>query len=213
MFCSQCGAKAAGKFCSACGAPLLALAPAADLVDPQPPADWSDLIDYAALLRIPVVQQRIARSAAQSKKHMTGEDFLEMYGAALGKLSGVPLPMAKMAPYVQSWAAKLGMKTGKARGQIVPTPPGEVIVSLLCSLARHGREMRSVQQLADGCVLTASLPSDFWALEGNLILAVARHSRGTQVDARTDIQGQAFDWGKSTRCLDELFQELTAAAA
>ena len=46
----------------------------------------------------------------------------------------------------------------------------------------------------------------------HLILAVARHDGGTQVDARTDIQGQVFDWGKSTRCLEELFRELSAAA-
>jgi hypothetical protein len=214
MFCSQCGAKAAGKFCSACGAPLLAIVPGpnADDHNPQPTIDWQNLVDYAALLRVAEVRDRIAASAAQSKKHMTGEDFLEMYGAALGKLSGVPLPMAKMAPYVQSWAAKLGMKTGKSRSQFFASPPGAVLVSLLCSLARHGREMRSVQQLEDGCVLTASLPSDFWSMEGNLILAVARHAGGTQVDARTDIQGQVFDWGKSTRCLEELFRELSAAA-
>jgi hypothetical protein len=214
MFCSQCGAKAAGKFCSACGAPLLAIVPGpnADEHNPQPPIDWQNLVDYAALLRIPEVRDRIAASAAQSKKRMTGEEFLEMYGAALGKFTGVPLPMAKMAPYVQSWAASLGMKTGKSRTQFIPSPPGTVIVSLLCSLARHGREMRSVQQFADGCVLKASLPSDLWSMEGNLILAVARRPGGAQVDARTDIQGQVFDWGKSTRCLDELFRELSAAA-
>jgi hypothetical protein len=213
MFCSQCGVKAAGKFCSSCGAPLLAIVPGpnADDLDAQP-IDWQNSIDYEALLRVREVRDRIAASAAQSKKHMTGEDFLEMYGAALGKITGVPLPMAKLAPLVQSWASKLGMKTGKSRSEFVSEPPGAVIVSLLCSLARHGREMRSVQQAADGCVLTASLPSDFWSMEGNLILAVARRPGGTQVDARTDIQGQVFDWGKSTRCLEELFRELSAAA-
>ena len=87
MFCSQCGAKAAGKFCSSCGAPLLAIVPGpnADDHDPQPPIDWKDLVDYETLLRVPEVRDRIAKSGAQSKKRMTGEEFLDMYGAALGK--------------------------------------------------------------------------------------------------------------------------------
>jgi hypothetical protein len=214
MFCSQCGAKAAGKFCSACGAPLLAIAPATNLDDhdPQPPIDWKNSVNYETLLQVPEVRDRIAKSAAQSKKHMTGEEFLDMYGAALGKLSGVPLPMGKMAPFFQSMGARLGFKTGKSRTQLIAAPPGSVLVALLCSLARHGREVRSVQQLADGCVLTAALPSDLFALEGDLILGVARHPGGTRIDARTDIQGQWFDWGKSTRCLDDLFRDLTAAA-
>jgi hypothetical protein len=202
--------KATGKFCSDCGAALgAATGPDAD---PLPPVEWSNSVDYEVLLRIPDVRDRMARSAARSKKRMTGEEFLDMYGAALGKLSGVPLPMGKMAPYVQSVAAKLGMKTGKARSEFIAAPPGRVIVSLLCSLASHGRELRSVEQLSDGCVLVASLPSDVFALAGDLIIAVARHTGGTLVEARTDIRGQLYDWGKSARCLEQVFGELNAAA-
>jgi hypothetical protein len=51
-----------------------------------------------------------------------------------------------------------------------------------------------------------------FALAGDLIIAVARHTGGTLVEARTDIQGQLYDWGKSTRCLEQLFGELNAAA-
>ncbi len=144
MFCSQCGAKAAGKFCSSCGAPLLAVVPRPDPVEPQAAVDWSNSVDYEVLLSAPEVRERLARSAEKSKKRMTGEEFLDVYGGVLGKLSGVPLPMGKLAPYVQSMAARLGMKTGKSRSELIAAPPGAVIVALLCALrAMAGRCGRS----------------------------------------------------------------------
>ncbi|QEG37795.1 hypothetical protein Pr1d_51420 [Bythopirellula goksoeyrii] len=214
MFCSECGAKAAGKFCSSCGAKLTAMDSAAiETIDL--PIDWSDVSDYETLLRIPEVRDRIAESAAQSKKSLTGEDFLDMYGNALGKLAGLPikLPMASLAQFAQSTYAKLGVKTGKEKSKFVVQPPGKVIVSLLCSLARSGRAIRGVHQLADGCVIVAALPSDMLALEGELIIKVCRSPGGTQVEAKTEIPGQMFDWGKSTRCLESLLSELTRVAA
>jgi hypothetical protein len=216
MFCSECGAKAAGKFCSACGA-RLTLGPD-DHVVPfvEPVGDWSNVTDYQTLLRIPEVRDRIARSAAQSKRSMTGEEFLELYGNAVGKLAGLPvkLPMSSLARWAQSTYAKLGVKTDKSRTQSYSTPPGTLLVTLLCALARDGRALRSVHQLSDGCTLVAALPSDLFALEGDLVVTVTRAADGgSYVEARTDIPGQMFDWGKSTRCLDALLAELTSAAA
>jgi hypothetical protein len=33
---------------------------------------------------------------------------------------------------------------------------------------------------------------------------------GTLVEAATNVPGQLYDWGKSQRCLDELFAEVAA---
>lgn len=211
MFCSECGAKAKGKFCSACGHKLTDDAPAVA----SPPIDWSDIIDYETLLKIPDVRERIVRAGAQAKKSITGEEFLEMYGSALGKLAGlpIPLPMTKIAHFTQSTYAKMGVQTGKSRSEFLARPAGTVLVSVLCSLARHGRVLRAAQQCADGCVLIAALPSDLFALEGDLIISVSRTRGGTQVEAQTQIKGQLFDWGKSTRCLNAMFAELVSAAA
>lgn len=214
MFCSECGDRAVGKFCSACGARLQGGGGVIPFV--EPPVDWSNLVDYEALLRVSEVRDRIARSAAQSKKKMTGEEFLEIYGNALGKLSGLPvkLPMSSFARFLQSTYAKMGVKTGKSRAQFYATPPGTLLVSLLCALAREGRTLRTVHQLSDGCTLVAALPSDMLALEGDLILTVTRSGYGrSHVDARTDIPGQMFDWGKSTRCLEGLLANLALPAA
>jgi hypothetical protein len=209
MYCSQCGAKAAGKFCSGCGAPLLALTPGPELVL----VDWKNSLDYEALLRVPEVRDRIARSAAQCKRHMTGEQFLDICEKAFGKFAGVPLPFATIAQFAQSFHARLGIKTGKSRSQHFTRPPGEVLVAILCSLAEHGRSLVKAQQVSDGCVLTAELPSDLFALRGELIIAVSSQAGGARVDANTEIPGQYFDWGKSTRCLEQLFGELVSGVA
>jgi hypothetical protein len=214
MFCSECGARANGKFCAACGNKLqLVDVPTANIV--ALPNDWSDLVDYETLLRIPEVRDAISHAAAQSQKKMTGEEYLELYFKALGKMAGLPMaiPVTGLARFAQSTYAKMGVKTGKQRTEIIVRPVGKVLVSILCSLARNGRTLRSAHQLADGCLLVAALPSDLFALEGDLLITITRSQRGTQVEARTDIQGQMFDWGKSTRCLESLFAELMTSAA
>jgi hypothetical protein len=213
MFCSECGAKVSGKFCSACGRPLQADSSVDETIVLT--VDWSNTIDYESLLGVAEVRDRIALSAAQSKKSMTGEEFLEMYGKALGKLAGLPvsLPMTSIAHFAQSTYAKMGIKTGKSRSEFIAKPAGDVIVSMLCSLARNGRALRGAHQLTDGCILVAALPSDLFALEGDLVIAIGRHANGTRVEAKTEIRGQLFDWGKSSRCLDSLFAELVTPVA
>jgi hypothetical protein len=214
MFCSECGARTNGKFCSSCGHKLQA----SDIPTPNIiplSADWSDIVDYETLLRIPEVRDAISRSAAQAKKSMTGEEILDVYFKALGKMAGLPIaiPVSRITQFTQSAYAKMGIKTGKQRSELIAQSAGKVLVSILCSLASNNRTLRSAHQLADGCILVAVLPSDLYALEGDLIITVTRAPQGTRVEARTDIQGQLFDWGKSTRCLEALFTELITPAA
>jgi hypothetical protein len=224
MYCSECGVKGTGKFFTACGN-RLAIAGGASTsrdaeqasVDFDPAVilsiDWSDVLDYEQLLAIPAVRDRIARAAAQSKKRMTGEEILDLYGKALDKLTGVPLPMSALAGFAQSAYAKMGVKTGKSLAAVFAIPPGEMLTRVLCHHAKNGRTLRDVQQLSDGCIVKATLPSDLFALEGDLIVAVVRQGRVTRVEAQTDIPGQMFDWGKSTRCLEGLLGELGSATA
>ena len=104
--------------------------------------------------------------------------------------------------------SRLGIRTGKSRSAVVAAPVGKGLVAAVCSLARYGRSLKRVHQGEDGCVLEAVLPSDIWSWEGEVVVSVRRDRAGTQVEAATKIQGQLFDWGKSRRCLDQLFEDV-----
>lgn len=198
MYCSNCGSKESGKFCSSCGTRL------AGVVSPAPLTDWRQEIRYEVLLQHPEIRDRIARNAAQAVKGMSGEKWLELYD----KLIRPPVSLKTVAEFVQPLYARLGIGTGKTVTETIPAPPGVVLAAVLCSLARNGREVKEVQQCDDGCVIDAVLPSDLFSLAGKLVITIHRTKRGMQVEAATRIPGQMFDWGKSRRCLNRLFEEL-----
>ena len=52
-----------------------------------------------------------------------------------------------------------------------------------------------------------------WSFEGQLVVTIERAGTATKIEAATNIPGQWFDWGKSTRCLEQLFGRLHAKAA
>lgn len=203
MFCCQCGTRAEGNFCSACGARLPGAAPLPEAM----PEDWSDEIRYERLMLRPEVRDLIARHAASAIKRMTGEEFLGHCDKVLKSLPG-GASLATVASVVQPVYARLGIRTGKRRTEVVARPPGKALVAVLCSLARRGRTLREVRQAQDGCVLQASLPSDLFSFEGDLLITIRRHEGGTLVEAAATVKGQLFDWGKSRRCLNELFEDL-----
>ena len=207
MYCSNCGAPAAGNFCSGCGNKLSGGDPAPA---PRPVArpvslpDWRDEVRYEFLVKHPEVRDRIARSAKRAAPGVSGEKWLELFD----KLAGSPVPLKAVAAVAQPLYARLGVSTGQVRDRSVRARPGEVLAAVLCSLARNGQEVTDVRQAADGCSVEAVFPSDLFALAGTVIVSVRQAGRGTHVEAATTVPGQWFDWGKGRRWLDRLFDEL-----
>ena len=201
MYCSNCGAKVTGNFCSDCGAPLTAGQGGSVALQ-----DWKDETRYHVLLNFAEVRDLIARHAAQASKGLTGEQFLGLCDKVFHPLG--PIPVSTAVSIIQPIYTRMGIQTGKERTAVLPTPPGKVVVAALCSLARYGRQLKQVREGEDGCVLEACLPSDFWSFEGNLVISIQHQGKSTQVKAATRIGGQLFDWGKSTRCLNQLFEDL-----
>ena len=111
---------------------------------------------------------------------------------------------------VQPISAQLGIKTGNEYSETLSSSPGTVIVSALCSLARHVQVLQQVRQFEDGYLLEATLPSDMWSFEGALYVSVLKTEAGTRVDGATKIKGQLFDWGKSKCCLETLSADIKA---
>jgi hypothetical protein len=177
--------------------------------DPQVLDNWEQDVRYEAILQHPGVRTTIERHAKLAPKRMTGEQFL----ALADKLVPMGVSMETLAGIAQSLFTRLGLKTGKHRTQQVTAPAGRVLVRALCSLARRGQSLRSVSQADDGCLLEAALPSDMYSLEGDLLVSIRRQGPIASVDATAQIGGQLFDWGKSNRCLDQLFDDLRRDAA
>jgi hypothetical protein len=204
-FCSQCRRRAQGNFCSGCGHSLNAAVDETSEVVLT--VEWRDEVRFDVIASVPEVQQRITRAAARAKKSLSGEQIL-----SLAENLTPGLPMEKLAGVVQPLYASWGVKTGKERSDTIAAPVGEAIVRVLCSLAQRGQEVLCVEQHDDGCTITATLPSDVWALGGKMIVAVRRDPRGARIEAATLIEGQWIDWGKSKRRLELLLSDVRAAA-
>ena len=209
MYCTECGKPGAGKFCGHCGT---SMGVATDPAETQTlgPVDWSNEHRYDALIRIAEVRERIAHSAARARKSMTAEEFLQAGDKLLSPLTG-GVPIGKLAAVVQPLYAKLGIQTGKQRQQVIERPIGEVLAATLCALASSGLKIRRTEQFEAGCHVEAELPSDLFSFAGDVRLEVTRQGTGTRIAAATHVPGQMYDWGKSTRCLDGLFGEISAA--
>ena len=209
MYCSNCGNRAEGNFCSSCGAPLAGRA-----VAPAVPAAGGDAVegpgtapfDLAMAARSPEARELVARYAAQAQKRTSGEDFLKAMDKPFAAFAGVPV--SSIATVVQPIYARLGIKTGKARVAMLNRPARDTFLALLCSLARNGQLIRALHTATDGCVVEAVLPSDMWSFEGTILVTLRHADPGTEVHASTVIKGQAFDWGKSNRCLDTLLADM-----
>ena len=217
MFCAQCGAhcQADDRFCSSCGAPLRASVPG-----PQPeapaqgsPADWSEIVDYRVLTAIPEVHDRVAHAAAQASAPMSAADFLAVADKAIAPLVSSTVSTESIMQLVQPIYERMGMQTGKTQTEEVPWPTGRVIVAVLCSCARRSMTIGAVHQGADGVVIEATLPSSALAMKSTLVATIARSSPGTSVQAAAATKGQLYDWGRSKRTLQTLFEDVAALAA
>jgi hypothetical protein len=199
MYCSNCGNKAEGSFCSSCGKQLGESGGTSVALS----SDWSTEVRYDVLLEIPEVRSKIASCMNHDGKGITGEEFLK-----LCDLIPLGLPISKAITVAYPILSKLGVGTGEGRVEQLSSPPGKTLVATLCAFSRRGLSLRTVHQAEDGCVFDAVLPSDIRSLEGDLVVVVRREGAGALVEASTKIKGQLFDWGKSKRCLDNFFSDL-----
>ena len=209
MYCSNCGNKAEGNFCSSCGAPLTGRAnapaahPAVAGTPAQAPGAAFDLAEAARTLE---ARELVARYAAMAPRRMSGEDFLKSFDKPFRAMTGIPIsPLATVAQPIYT---RLGIRTGKERVETIGRPAREAFLALLCSLARNGQAVRALHTATDGCVVEAVLPSDLRSFEGTILVTLRRADPGTELRASTIVPGQLFDWGKSSAALDALLADV-----
>lgn len=153
------------------------------------------------------MREQIAKQAALAEKGMSAEEFLGSAEKVLGPLAaGVSLlPVAELGHKLGSG---LGIGTSKSRVEQFDLPVGRVIVGALCSLARRGMAIDTVEQGEDGCLIEAAMPSSAFILAGTLAIVVSREGSGARVEAAAKVTGQMFDWGASRKSLSNLFTDI-----
>jgi hypothetical protein len=170
------------------------------IVSPPVPADWWNEIDYETLIRNQEVRDLLAKQKPAPTR-MTGEQFANSFGEIVKS----PVSLGPVMAIMQDAYGRFGVHTGKTRSEQYQGAVGLVIVYGLCALARGGYKVQDVRQASDGCMLICEIPSDMLSFGGQLLVTIQREPQGTSVHADTHIEGQLYDWGKSNRCLDELF--------
>ncbi|WP_280722548.1 hypothetical protein [Kitasatospora sp. MAA4] len=168
---------------------------------------WREESRFSVLSTDPAVRAALdaclARSAAPSP---SAKQFLAAW-------AGTPIiggSMLRGAERGRSWALSRSIAVTRNHSAEFAQPVGEVIVGVVCSLARTGRPLKSVQQLPDGCTLTAAIPSDARTFGGTLTVTVTRTENGSLVRAAAEIPGQLYDWGVAKRTLATLLADIPA---
>ncbi len=207
MYCSECGVKASGKYCHQCGAPLHASESVPVLLpidDKLPTVSWEHDVRYARVIQVEAVRHTIAMLASHAKKGVSGEAILKLYD----KVMASPIPLESLAKVIQPFYDSLGIRTTKKREEAIDLPIGRAIASTLCSFAKNNQSLQKTHQFEAHCLLVAELPSSLCSLAGTMLVELHRHGDGTRMVATAIIPGQAYDWGKGHRCLDQLFRDM-----
>lgn len=178
-------------------------------VTPAPRVEWDrNEPSYADAISLPAVRDLLAASAGGADHEITAQEFVEKCAKVLPHAAPLVPVVDILGPLLYE---HLGIKTGKTERRAVALPAGVALVGVLNSLARHGNEIRRVQQAADGCIVHAELRSNMWHHKGHLVVAVEQDGAGATVEAATKVPGQVFDWGRSKVRLQALFEDLTDA--
>ena len=208
MFCSNCGTKAQGNFCSLCGNPLQT-SDATGALDAlgndrrATPLNWEDDSQFENIARLDAVRSAIAHNASNAAKGVSAEAIFALYD----KIIASPIPMERLAAVIQPLYDSWGIRTGKERREVLEAPIGRAIAQTLCSFAKNGQNFQSATQFENGCLLVAELPSSLCSLKGKLQVRLIQQGARTLFEASTIIPGQAYDWGKSVRCLEHFFSD------
>lgn len=210
MFCSQCGVQTEGNFCHECGhrlrAPVSSVtASLAQHVPPTPetPVDWENSPRFDVVSQSPEVRRDVSNAARATNDGDFAKSLLTLYDS----VEIIPVPIESLMGVAQPIGSALGIKTGKSRAITLQQPIGGVIASVIRSLARRNWVAREVEQAAEGCRIHVELPMTLWAMKGTLIADVQRQENATQLAYATNIAGQFFDWGYSSRLLNCLIEE------
>lgn len=219
MFCPECGVEGHGKFCVECGTRISSTTSREE--DKQPEeltGDWTQEICYERLIRYPFVRDQLILAGRRRPNRISGEQLLKFYDTVASPEVSLEKLNVAMLPILE----RMGIKSGSQAEREFLAAPGRVLLAVLCGLAGGGYDIEDAEQMSDGCILTAFLPSTLITNRGQIIVTVMQSAENSdaedadkpalpvKVHAAAKISGQFFDWGKSKRILAELIQGIAS---
>lgn len=199
MYCSNCGAKVSGNFCSICGTKS-----SSESQSTAPTSDLHRTLEsrYEDLVKRAEVRRLIESYASQSSSGVSADEFLKLADLAFKPLTGVSLH--SISQIVVPVFQKMGIKTGRSYTHTFPVAAPDAIVKVLCSLAKNGYPLQSVEQGNNGLLLMAKLNSDLWTWGGDIVITVEDLQSKALVSIDVKIKGQLYDWGKSKSVIEKI---------
>ena len=180
----------------------------ADSPIPPEPGDWASEYRLEVLLARPEVQSMVNACVQNARADMSAEEFLLRFASTVRVIPGASSTFLQGAARGREHWLSRGLQTGKSRSAVFAAPIGHVITAVLCSLARNSQEVTGTEQLEDGCVITADIPSDRKTFGGILTVEIGPTPNGTALEGSATIPGQVYDWGKSKKVLATLIADV-----
>lgn len=169
-----------------------------------------DYESLMALLNDSRARKIITSYATYSKRGLNGDDFLKIVdrvqGACLGATPIIPLDICAKIGHAL-WSS-IGITKSAQREREFLMKFGYVSLSCICYLSKNGMEIISTSEGASRCVIEARVPGTLLTYEGRLYSSIQMQGSAAQVSVAVAFRGQAFDWGRSHRLLDDLMNNI-----
>lgn len=204
MYCFHCGASGVAAFCPSCGQDQSLASHSKYETIVETTLAWSESINYECIIAQPEVRQHLSAVRPRGMRGLSGEDLLSVFdaispiGFSLGKLTSAVLPIYD----------KLGIKTQHQSEAEFQVPAGRLMLAALSSLACKSLTIDAVEQGANQCLLISKIPSGLITNRGQLSILLERSNTAVRVVMSTTLSAQLYDWGKSKRLQQELFELL-----
>lgn len=202
MYCFRCGASDVAAFCPSCGQNQSAASRSESATIVEATLAWSDSLNYELIIAHPEVRQHLSTIRPRAMRGLTGEDLLSVFDA----VSPIGFSLAKLTDAVLPIYDKLGIKTQHQSEVAFPAPAGRLMLATLSSLVYKSLAIETVEQGTDQCLLISKIPIGLITNRGQLSILLERHSTAVRVAMSTTLSAQLYDWGKSKRLQQELFE-------
>ena len=127
-------------------------------------------------------------------------------GKALALLSPTPDLFAPLLKVSDTLWSNLGVKNQQRFAHDFNGEYGVVTARFLQAVVHHGCHVAAAWDTANGCFVEIKLPVDVLSMRGTYGADIIDGSFGSvRVEIASQTKGQLFDWGKSKRLAEQIF--------